>query len=105
MHELSNEDVTWTATFDGYAPVLSQRALCATAQSAPMSALLELLDDPRTFVIAHVLLTARSAEPYATFPEWNGLQIRVAADGQVTIDPDQRARIAARWRSGTDGSH
>ena len=104
MQKLSNEDVTWTATFDGYAPVLSQRAIDATAQSAPTSTLLELLDDPRTFVIAHVLLTTRSAEPYATYPEWNGLQIRFAADGQVTIDPGQRVRIAARWRSGTCGS-
>ena len=100
MLELSNRDIEWDATFDGFVPRISERASAAfTSDDATISTLLEYLSDPERFVLAHVGLTRICGQPYPVFPTWNGLKIELASDGQVRIDEDQRDALTRRWRA------
>lgn len=100
MLELSNTDVTWNATYDGFAPRLSERAATALrADEETISMLLALLPDPDKFVLAHVGLTQIAGLEYSTFPTWNGLNIHLEANGRVTINPEQRHELSKRWQS------
>jgi hypothetical protein len=100
MIELSNADVTWNATYDGFVPRMSERANAALrADEETISALLELLLDPNRFVVAHVGLTRIAKLHYASFPTWNGLTVQMGADGVVTIPPDQCRELSRRWQS------
>jgi len=98
MLELSNADVSWDATYDGFLPRVSERATVAF-RTEPVSTLLELLSDPERFVVAHVGLTQIAGLKYSTFPTWNGLSIQLEPDGRTTIDPEQCHALAKRWRS------
>lgn len=98
MLELSNADVMWDATYDGFLPRVSERATVAF-RTEPVSTLLGMLSDPETFVVAHVGLTQIAGLEYSTFPTWNGLSIQLEPDGRTTINPIQRHALAKRWRS------
>lgn len=100
MQELSNHDIEWDASYDGFVPRISERASAAlVADEATVTTLLEYLADPERFVLAHVGLTRISGRPYPVFPTWNGLKIELASDGQVSIDAAQREALIQRWRA------
>lgn len=100
MLELSNADVTWDATYDGFVPRLSKRATTFfRADEESISTLLGLLPDPDKFVVAHVRLTQIAGLEYSTFPTWNGLSIHLEPNGRATISPDQRHELTKRWQS------
>jgi hypothetical protein len=99
IEELSNADVEWEADFVGRAPTLTGEAARRLAELGEQAIpeLLRALSDPGRFAAAHVLLTRLSGVEYQAYPEWNGLKVDIAADGTVTIDPDQRLDLAKRW--------
>lgn len=100
MVELSNADVTWAATYDGFVPHLSERATTAFRRDEEtISTLLGLLTDPDKFVVAHVGLTQIAGLEYSTFPTWNGLSIHLEPNGHATINPEQRHELSRRWQS------
>ena len=103
MLELSNRDIEWDATFDGFVPRISERASAAfSADEATIATLLEYLSDPERFVLAHVGLTRISGRPYSVFPSWNGLKIDLAIYAQVSIDHGQRDALIRHWRAWRD---
>jgi hypothetical protein len=94
----ANDAVAWNGTRYGLLPTLREDAGRWEAQGeAAIPVLLETLDDPDRFVTAHVLLTRISAIVHETFPTWNGLEVEIAADGSVRIDPAGRPALAERW--------
>ena len=100
LQALASTEVRWEGTDAGFMPELE------TNQSASLNALNKdetpdlnnALSDEEFFVVAHVLLTRISGIEYETFPTWNHLAVEIAADGTVTIDPQQRHRLATAWR-------
>jgi hypothetical protein len=98
MFEVSNTDVKWDASFDGFVPNLDDRlvALPENAEGS-ISELIALLSDPDRFVIAHVLLTRITGVDYSAWPKWNGLVLDLDAEGRATVEPDQRHALARRW--------
>lgn len=96
---LSSLEVRWEGTDSGLAPELvgdTSNSIRAQGEAA-LPQLIQALSDKDLFVAAHVLLTQLSGVEYQTFPAWNGLEVTIAADGAVTIDPDQRFDLARRW--------
>lgn len=61
-------------------------------------ALREALTSAAHFVTAHYLLTRLAGAVYETFPTWNGLEVKLAADGATAIDPEQRFALSERWK-------
>lgn len=62
--------------------------------------LLEALDDPEKFVVAHVLLTLISGQQFrVSGEEWNHLRVELNHDGTVSIDPRQQHEIVTLWRN------
>lgn len=103
-HELPpglwNAQVEWDGNSAGYWPILESPeadGLLARGEAA-VPELLTLLNDPERFVAAHVVLTKLSGVRYRSFPDWNGLEVNLGADGQTRIDPRQRVTLAERWR-------
>jgi hypothetical protein len=97
---LSPDEVEWEGNEAGYQPFLSpadERA-AAGLGAGDASALVDALADGERFVKAHVGLTRLSGVEYESFPTWNGLELALHADGDVSIDAEQRARLAHRWR-------
>lgn len=97
---LSGAEVTWEGTDAGLMPELvsTQGAPAAEPGADAIPQLIDALDDPVLFVVAHVLLTRLTAVEYGTFPTWNHLAVGMKSDGSVSIDPEQRFRLAADWR-------
>ncbi len=100
IDQLSNTDVHWDGTRFGLTPTLTgaaaNRPLNMGDEAVPE--LLEALSDPDKFVAAHVILTQLSGVQYQSFPAWNGLEVVLAADGTVSINPAQRPTLVQRWR-------
>jgi hypothetical protein len=95
----TNDAVKWQGNRFGLSPELADEAArLLTRGESILPSLLESLSDPRRFVTAHVLLTRITELPYETFPTWNGLQVTIEANGDVTIDSTQRERLLAQWR-------
>jgi hypothetical protein len=100
VRDLSNADVTWDATYDGFVPRVSEQAVAAfRADEETISTLLAYLPDPDKFVLAHVGLTQIAGLDYSTFPTWNGLSVHLGPDGRAIINPEQRLTLAKRWQS------
>lgn len=97
--QLNDLRIEWEGTSFGLMPVVVEGALGEPREldEPEIQALLDALSDPGAFVNAHVLLTHATAIEHETFPAWNGLAVDIAADGSVTIDPEQRHALAARW--------
>jgi hypothetical protein len=107
---VSNADVTWDGNPVGVVPWLNENAeRCASTLStsrndgthdAKVNQVMELLSDPRRFVVAHVILTMDSRDRFAvTSRTWNGLEVLLGdADDEIRIDPSQRWRIQAEWK-------
>lgn len=99
----TNDAVEWTGQRYGLQPYLDAASDLGSARPAEVEALaprlVEALADPDRFVVAHVLLTRLSGVPHATFPDWNGLAVELAADGSSHVDPAQREVLARRWRA------
>ncbi|MEK7311089.1 MAG: hypothetical protein AAB382_03880, partial [Chloroflexota bacterium] len=45
-----------------------------------------------------VILTKLSGVEYQSLPAWNGLEVVLAADGTVSIDPAQQPILIERWQ-------
>ena len=101
----TNDAIEWTGQRYGLKPYLDQHVLdqpvletAGTDEVAEVDevaavapTLIEALDDPDRFVVAHVLLTRLSRVSHETFPGWNGLAVELAVDGTSWVDPAQRA--------------
>ena len=109
----TNDAIEWTGQRYGLKPYLDQPVLdqhgletAGTDEVAEVAAvaptLIEALDDPARFVVAHVLLTRLSRVSHETFPGWNGLAVELAVDGTSWVDPAQRAGLSRRWRAWFD---
>jgi hypothetical protein len=102
----TNDDIEWTGQRYGLKPYLDQPAGLQTAGADEVATiaptLIEALDDPDRFVVAHVLLTRLSRVSHETFPGWNGLAVELAVDGTARVDPGQRETLARRWREWLD---
>ncbi len=98
----TNDAIEWTGQRYGLKPYLDHPAGLETASADEVAAmaptLIEALDDPDRFTVAHVLLTRLSRVTHETFPGWNGLTVELAVDGTARVDPTQRAALARRWR-------
>lgn len=97
---LSGTEVHWEGTDTGFVPHVVGYDFASAAEfgSRAIIELLEALLDRDTFVLAHVVLTKLTGIEYQTFPEWNHLTVSMAADGAITIDPEQRFDLARRWK-------
>lgn len=100
IEALSNSDIRWDGTFFGLSPVLegevAKRLPSFDSQATP--ALITALDDPEKFVAAHVLLTLIHYKRFSTSAsQWNGLAVKLHADGSIVIDPGQIPTIKAMW--------
>jgi hypothetical protein len=99
IDELSNSEIEWEGTYIGLTPILTGAKAQQVAEMGKqvIPQLLAVLADEGKFVAAHVLLTRLSGVEYQAFPSWNGLAVDMAADGTVTIYPEQRFDLARRW--------
>jgi hypothetical protein len=99
IKDLSNADIKWEGTYAGLTPILiGERAKQLSEMGDQVTPeLLAALTNEDVFVAAHVILTQLSGIEYQAFPAWNGLVVDIAADGTVTIDPDQRFNLVRRW--------
>jgi len=106
---IENSDVVWEGNHFGLNPLLSKRAtkclehLSRLKQSdgyeAESKKLRALLDDPKCFVMAHVLLTLLSEREFeVTAERWNHLRV-VLTKHSAVIDTEQIPQIAAFWRA------
>ncbi len=97
---VANTEVRWEGTDVGLMPelVTGQSEAISSLNEGAIPDLIEALSDRELFVVAHVLLTRVSGVEYTAFPAWNHLAVEIGADGSVTIDPEQRHRLAAAWR-------
>lgn len=78
---------------DDYVYILKQR-------DNAIPKLVQALDDPERFAIAHVLLvwiTRRTMDISET--HWNGMRITLREDGKVDYHPDQMEKIKEMWPS------
>lgn len=100
LQALSNDQVEWDGNPAGFVALLrgdAPREVLEQGEAA-VPALLDMLDDPRRFVVAHVLLTKLTHVRYRAFPEWNGLTIELQGRQPAVIAPEQRFTLARRWR-------
>ncbi len=96
---LSNADVRWEGTAVGLEPTLTgEAARLLKMGDGALPELMQALSDPDKYVGAHVVLTKLSGVEYESFPAWNGLEVILAADGTVRIDPAQQAVLIKRWQ-------
>jgi hypothetical protein len=91
----ANDAVHWEGTRFGLLPRLAEAA--TGSGLLPAADLLAALGNADRYVAAHVLLTLQTGVRYATFPDWNGLQVEILPDGRAQIDPGQRDLLARRW--------
>lgn len=68
----------------------------------PKPLLLDALEDPKRWVAAHVLLTKRwsleTGQSYKCGAEaYNDLRVSLFADGSVTIEASEQAKIRKKW--------
>ena len=98
VDQLSGADIRWNGTFYGLMPTIVSDAARQLLASGAIPQLIGALEDESRFVAAHVLLTMLSGVEYPTTP-WNGLEVKLSADGEVRIDPDQRFKLARYWRT------
>jgi hypothetical protein len=100
VDRLGNGDIGWDGTLDEFLPTIvgdPARQLLAVGDDA-VPRLISALEDESKFVALHVLLTMLSGVEYHSAP-WNGLEIELADDNEVRIDPRQRFELARRWRA------
>ncbi|MFE7408619.1 hypothetical protein [Isoptericola sp. NPDC057559] len=93
MSELpTNDAVTWSGTRFGLLPAVD------ASEPLDEATLLDLLDDPDRFVLAHVLLTLRSGVSYSALEGgYNGLAVDLRPDGEVEVAPGQGPALRRRW--------
>jgi hypothetical protein len=99
---ISNSDVTWAHTIVGWQPVLSgktkeiyERTKIAENNLSP---LVDMLDDPKKFVVAHVLLTYLTKSKFLRNSDsWNGLKVK-SAGSEVRFSTEQCAQLKQDWK-------
>ena len=99
---INNDDIGWSGTYSGlWADVRGAEAnKVLEIGPAARPHLLEALDDPEKFVVAHVLLTLISGQQFSVSgEEWNHLRVELNHDGTVSIDPRQQHEIVTLWRN------
>lgn len=102
-----NSDVRWERHPDGIVPFLAH-SLENTVQSLPadwstkgkvINSLLELLDDPDRYVMAHVVLSLYTeVQPSAKEYEWHCLKLGPDDTGRWIQTEDQRVILKRFWR-------
>jgi hypothetical protein len=97
---LRDADVHWAGTYIGLYPTIDQGVAERLAALGPelIPGLIDALSSEHDFAAAHVLLTRLTGIEYEAMPAWNGLEVEIASDGAVHIDPAQRTQLARRWR-------
>ncbi len=99
---MTNADIRWDGQTLGLTAQVKgepARKLLKIGQPAT-DALRASLDDANKFAAAHVVLTRIHIEsPRITAGEWNGLRVKLLADGTTQIDPAQRAALKKYWHS------
>jgi hypothetical protein len=100
IDKLSNANVQWDGTPIGLMPTLTGTEANQILEMGDTTVpdLLVALSDPDKYVVAHVILTKLARLEYEAFPAWNGLEVVLAADGSVTIDPAQQSALIERWQ-------
>lgn len=100
IQALSNQQVLWDGSPVGYMPFLQGEAPQRVLEQggAALPALLDALEDPERFVVAHVLLTHLAGVRYQAFPRWNGLALELREDLPPAVEPSQRFALEKRWR-------
>jgi hypothetical protein len=98
--DISNDDVGWTAGTFGMSWILSGKTSKAhkTITKKDAQQLLELLDDPKRFAAAHILLEHLYGSKGDVDGTWSGLVVEVTDDG-FSYDPKQRKKLIEVWKS------
>lgn len=99
--ELRNSDVEWDGNYFGLKPTISGSSAKYLADNAKIARkyLLNALDDPEQFAVAHVLLTElqEGASYSVSATHWNGLRVTLHADGRVQLFPEDRSALKEFW--------
>ncbi len=99
VEKLRNEHIVWDGGFFG----LHVREKSDTAQAIlkhgkeAIPALYEVLDNAKQFAAAHALLTLIDGKYKRTAGAWNGLHVKLHADGRQELFPRQIPDIKAIW--------
>jgi len=98
-----NEDISWEGTFFGLFPKFSKRLqpFLGLDKREAASKLVPMLDDPKRFVAAHVLLSVYFNRPLQSEDSsryYHRLRVTLHGDGTVTYYPGQRAQLKAYWK-------
>lgn len=97
LARLRNGDVQWDGTLVGVLPRVAGDAALELLDVAPdWERMVDALQDEQRFVAVHVLLTLQAGLVHHG-PAWNGLELGLAADGSVQIEPTQRFELRRRW--------
>ena len=97
---ISNADVAWDGTDLGIMPKVTRQGVLDVLASPDCSApfLVDALLDPNRYVVAHVLLTDLSNEPWGgDGGAWNGLHVQLYADGRTTFEGNDRQQLHTIW--------
>jgi hypothetical protein len=91
--------VNWEGMEAGLMPILVEGDSPATVEIKEMAIpdLISALADEELFAAAHVILTQLAGIEHQTFPAWNGLAVKIGANGITTVDPEQRFELTRRW--------
>lgn len=102
--DFANEDVQWTRDAAGIHPILNGQldnfisSLSSNQRMASIHSLLPFLDDPRRFVLAHVLLTYFYGENIPlNDTSWNGLNFDVDSNLGPHPAAGSMKKLKALW--------
>lgn len=102
IDQISNDDLRWDGTAFGLQPRIGNAATARIVgdESVSDADLRALLEDPKRFAIAHVILTMRSRE-VSSFDanQWNGLHVILDATGTARYVPADMPTLARRWNA------
>jgi|GEM_PF-3596818 Leucine-rich repeat (LRR) protein len=97
--KLRNEDIVWDGDFIGL--LVREKSETAIAilkrGKAAIPALYAALDDAKRFAAVHVLLTLIDGDYKRTAGAWNGLHVKLHADGRQELFPKQIPDLKALW--------
>ena len=107
IERITNGDVEWEGNWVGLNPRLRGEAaeLLFKNPKASRKRLIEALQDPNRFVVAHVLLGLSDKGNYKfSATHWRGLQVSLRNDGSAEILPSQRHALYKYWKGRYGGA-